>query len=332
MNKPRRLFPLISIAFIIILAIFMTRFTKAYEVNIVAMDTVMSIKAYGPSAEKGIDAAVDKINSIDKSMSVTNPDSAVSLINASNGTVADLSGHEDVVSLISKSVDISRLTGGSFDITIYPIVKAWGFTADDFTVPEDENIKNLLKLVDYEGIMTDGSEVRLRPGQMIDLGAIAKGYAADQAAIELRKQGIRNAIINLGGNVLTMGKNPETGVWKVGIKNPVNDGSIVGTIEVSDKAVVTSGNSERYFEKEGVRYWHIIDPKTGYPADAGLASLTIISDSATYADAMSTAGFVMGLAELNKLYEEVKNFEYIAIDTEGNVITSPGAPKLTPVK
>lgn len=332
MNKTRRIFPIISIVFIIIIAVFMSRYTKEYEVNIVAMDTVMSIKAFGPGAEEGVDAAVYEINRIDREMSVTNPESVVSKINSSNGSETDISENADIIKLINESVYISKMTEGNFDITVCPVVKEWGFTEDDFKVPSEDCINDLLKLVDYEGIIIKDSEITLRPGQMIDLGAIAKGYAADQAAIALRKSGVNNAIINLGGNVFAMGKNPQTGAWKIGIKNPVNDGTVIGTIEVSDKAVVTSGNSERYFEKEGVRYWHIIDPKTGYPANSGLASVTIIADSATYADALSTAGFVMGSDELNKLYEKVKDFEYIAIDTEGNIFTSPGTPELTHVK
>lgn len=329
---------ILSIAFVIILVvtmIFINRENKEYESTIYAMNTVMTIKAYGPNAQKGITAAVSEIYRLEHELSVTEPSSKIYEINNASGEPVelvqqkasnDVGDTSDTSALLKESVYISKLTDGAFDISIYPIVKAWGFTEDEFRVPTEEEIKELLNMVGYESIIindaTGSAGVQIPAGFMIDLGGIAKGYAADRVRDILVESGVKNAIINLGGNVLTLGSNPGLGDWKIGIKNPLSDGDIATTVTANNKAVVTSGSYERYFEKDGVRYWHILDPKTGYPAKSGIASVTIIADSSTYADAMSTASFVMGVDKTEELYRQCGDFDYVIVTESGKICSS----------
>lgn len=294
--------------------------TKAYEQTVIAMDTVMTVKAYGENAEAGINLAIQEIMRLEKLLSTTMEESEIYKINHADGEPVKIS--EETARLIKEAIEISRLTDGALDITVYPIVLSWGFTGSEFRVPGDGEIKESLRLVDYKGIRIDGDSVTLNKGQMIDLGAIAKGYAADRVRDKLKEAGVDSALINLGGNILTMGDKPGNDSWSVGIKDPFSQDKLAGSVEIGEKAVVTSGNYERFFEQDGKRYWHIIDPKTGYPADNGVASVTIIADSSVYADALSTALFVMGPEEALRAYNNLGNFEYILITSAGETITS----------
>lgn len=290
------------------------------ESTIIAMDTVMTIKAYGSNAFQGIAAATEEIYRLENLLSTTKEGSEVYRINHANGEAVQVS--DETTYLIKEAINISSQTGGALDITIYPIVKCWGFTGDEFRVPEDSEIQVLLNDVGYDRVVCSDGFVKLAKGQMIDLGAVAKGYAADRVKLKLSEAGVENAIINLGGNVLTMGTKPDGEKWSVGIKNPFSTSELTGAVSIDAKAVVTSGNYERYFEKEGKRYWHILDPQTGYPADAGVVSVTIVTDSSFLADALSTAVYVMGPEKTRELYEKRGDFEYILITNNGETIMS----------
>jgi len=296
---------------------------KEYQTTIFAMDTVMNIKAYGSHAEEGINNAVEEIYRIEKIFSVTDENSDISRINHNAGSWVEVS--EECVELIRDACSISEKTNGALDVTVYPIVLAWGFTTESFNVPSQDTICSKLSLVDYSRIETDGNQVRIETGQLIDLGAVTKGYTADRVAKVLKENGVKSAIINLGGNVMTIGTS-SSGCWNIGIKNPFYQSELLGVVSITDKqaAVVTSGNYERYFEKDGVRYGHIINPDTGYPADSGVSSVTIISKDSTLADELSTACYILGLEKTEALRKECNNFDYVIVTTDGEVMVSEG--------
>jgi thiamine biosynthesis lipoprotein len=185
------------------------------------------------------------------------------------------------------------MTNGLFDITVAPLLAVWGFyTKGDDKLPADQEITRAMKLVGYHKIQIKDDLITLEPGMSVDFGGIAQGYAADRAALILRQRHVKSAIIDIGGEVLTIGKAPQNRPWRVGIRNPRGKG-IIETVEVEDSAVSTSGDYEKFFTIDNQRYPHIIDPRTGTPAQE-FASVTVFADNATLADALSTAIAIMG--------------------------------------
>jgi len=198
----------------------------------------------------------------------------------------------DIIFLVSFCDSISRLTDGRFDITIAPLLELWGFYEGEKRLPDTEEIAQAMKAVDYRRVQIKGDSILLQPGMKIDLGGIAQGYAADHAALILRQRHVKSAIIDIGGEVLTIGQSMQGRSWRVGIRNPRGAG-IIETVELSDSAVSTSGDYEKFFILREKRYPHIIDPTTGLPAQE-FASVTVFADNATLADALSTAVAIMG--------------------------------------
>lgn len=279
----------------------------------------MSIKA-NVSDEK-MDNAEALIYDLESKFSVTKSDSEVSRLN--NQGVATVS--DDTLRVIKTASEISMATDGAVDISVYPVVKAWGFTTGEYRVPTKEELNELLEYVDYEYLSSegiDGNTVRLKDGMEIDLGCIAKGYTGDAIMNYLRSTGCKCAIVSLGGNVHTLGHNIIQASWRVAIQDPIDLQSYIGVLEVTDVAVITSGSYQRYFEENGEKYHHIIDPSTGYPANNGLESVTVIGQDGVICDALSTALFVMGLDELTKWwqenYDEFK-VDVIAVDSNGTI-------------
>ena len=300
---------------------------KPVEKETYLMGTVIQFKVYGKNAEKATNEAIKKVSNIEKKMSVNIKTSEISKLNAKAG----ISGEKlsvDTYSVIENSVKYSKLTGGALDTTIEPIVSLWGIGTDKERVPSKKEIDERLKLVDYKDIILDkkNSIVKLRrKNQAIDLGAIAKGYTADEVKKVLLNNNISSAIINLGGNIYTLGNKPNGTSWSVGIQNPLSTrGEYLGTISVTDKSIVTSGNYERFFIKDGIRYHHIFDPKTGYPANKGIISTTIVSDKSIDGDALSTSTYIMGLDKGIKLIESMKGVEAIFITNDKKVYVTPG--------
>lgn len=271
--------------------------TKVSE-SFFAMDTYMKLDIYG--TDENLDDVKSEIERLDRRLSSADPEGDVYKLNQKAS--ADLD--DDTIELIKRSVELCGSTEGNLDITVYPVVEKWGFIDKNFRIPSQSELDALLKNVDYRKISANAGVTGMPDGVKIDLGATAKGYAADKARAVLEKSGVRSAVINLGGTVLAYGKKPDGSNWKVGITDPDNTESYMGVLECADKIVVTSGNYERYFERDGKRYCHIIDPKTGYPADNGVTSVTVISDDGTKNDALSTALFVMGA---EKASEFIKN-------------------------
>lgn len=290
--------------------------------DIFAMDTYMSITAYGEKCEEAVEAAEREIQRLDELLSTGNKDSEVSRLNKESG--GELS--EDTRYLIKRALDIYKDTDGVFDITIYPIMKLWGFAGDTFAVPDEKTLKETLSLVDASKLSYDEKNSQLsfgKKGMEIDLGGIAKGYTSDKVIDILKSYGIEHAMVNLGGNVDLLGKKIDGSEWRIAVQDPKDEDDYIGILSVSDKAVITSGGYERYFEEDGVRYHHIIDPSTGYPADNGLISVTIISEDGTLADALSTSLFVMGKDKAIAYWKAHSDqFSVILIDEEKTLYLS----------
>lgn len=292
-------------------------------VNFFAMDTVMSIAATGDNAEKALKDCVGRVGELEQLLSVNIGTSDIARINRDNGATAV---SEVTATLLERSLKYGKETNGAFDVTILPIVRLWNIKAENPRVPEGNEIAKALEPVDYSQISVTGRAVSLKKdGAGIDLGGIAKGYAADEIARILRENGIECALFSLGGNVGVLGEKLDGEPWRVGIRDPNGQpNDYVGILELRNTFAVTSGGYERSFEKEGVVYHHIFDPSTGYPSDSGLISVTIIADDSAYADMLSTALYVMGYDEALKFYENHNDFEAVFITDQNEVYCTPG--------
>jgi len=286
-----------------------------------AMDTYMELKGYGAS-DALLEAAADRIRALEDALSTTREESEISRLNRDGETNVS----EETYRILTRSLELCRETGGALDITVYPVVRAWGFTTQEYRVPESGEIAALLETVDYRGIARDDSTraVSLPESAEIDLGAVTKGYVVDVLRSLFEEVGVHDALFNLGGNVLTMGTKPDGSLWHVGIQDP--QGGLLGTVEITDKALITSGGYERYFEDEdGNVYWHIMDPQTGYPADGGLISVTVMGDEGIRCDALSTALFIMGTEGAVAFWRAQGDFDMLLVTSDGRLLLTPDA-------
>ena len=283
---------------------------EPYSRDIFAMDTYMTVSAYGDAGEKAVDAAVKEINRLDALLSTGKASSEVSELNASNG--GKLSA--DTNALMDAALDLYESTDHVFDITIYPVMKLWGFTDQNYKVPSEGDLKAALTLVDastldYNKEKTVAFTV---DGTQIDFGGIAKGYTSATVAQLYKDYGVTSGLVNLGGNVQTVGFKPDGSEWRIGIQDPEDENDMLGVVQTHDAAVITSGGYERNFEEDGVVYHHIIDPVTGYPADSGLISVTIVSEDGTLADGLSTSLFIMGKDKAIEYWKaHSKDFDFV---------------------
>lgn len=296
--------------------------TASYSRDIFAMDTYMSVRTYG-GGETALDAAENRIKDLEAKLSVTIPDSDVSRINSGGGKPVEVSS--DTLAIAKKAIEAGDLTGGALDVTAYPIVREWGFTTGNYKIPSADRLKELLPCVDYRRISIGDCSVALSADQQLDFGALAKGYTGDEVIAELRKNGADAAVISLGGNVQTFGKKPDGSPWKVAVRDPFSPEKDMCTIEIGEKAVITSGNYERCFTGEdGKNYWHIIDPADGFPADNGIVSATIIGDSGLTCDALSTAMFVKGLEGASELWRNDRSYDMILVTDDAKIYYTEG--------
>lgn len=296
---------------------------KEETINLFAMDTIMTISAYGDNAADALALCKTEIEDIESMVSSTIETSEIYKLNETKS----LKVSEDVYNLIEDSVYMGDETDGLFDITIYPVMKAWGFTTEEQHVPSDETLAGLLKNVNYKNIILDeaASTVTLPEDSEIELGGITKGYTSAKIADLLKENGVESAIINLGGNVEVVGFKPDGSKWRIGIEDPTGKEEYLLALSVADKAVVTSGGYERYFEEDGVKYHHIIDPRTGYPADSGLISVSIVSSDGTLADGLSTALYIMGYEDAVKYWKEnSEKFDMILVDENEDIFVTEG--------
>ena len=291
------------------------------------LGTIIELKVYGGNAEKAIDDAILKLNEIDDKMSVFKNSSEVSIIN-SNAGISHCVVSTDTYFVIKKAVEYSKLSEGAFDATIRPVVELWGINTDHAKIPKTLEIKNDMKLINYKDIILNdkAKSIKLRnENQQIDLGAIAKGFAADEVKNILIRNDIKHAIIDLGGNIYALGNKPDGTLWNIGIQDPINkSGKYVGIVCVQNKSVVTSGNYERYFIKEGKRYHHIIDPRTGEPSENGIISATVVSEYSIDGDALTTCVYVMGIEKGLKIIQSIDGAEAILITKDKKVYVTSG--------
>lgn len=296
--------------------------------EIFAMDTVMDVTAYGNNANDAVEAAIDEIERLDSVLSTGDENSDIAKINANSG--GELG--EDAGYLVEKSLELYKETDGAFDIAIYPVMEAWGFTTQEFKVPDDNELLEKLKLTDASKINYDSKERSISfgiDGMEIDLGGIAKGYTSSRIMEIFKDYNVDSGLVNLGGNVQAYGTKTDGSNWRVAIKNPdtANDDTddYIGILSIADKAVITSGGYERYFEQDGKTYHHIIDPSTGYPAENGLISVTIVSDDGTLADGLSTSLFIMGKDKAVEFWKAHSDeFDAVLVADDGTIYVTEG--------
>ncbi len=276
--------------------------SKAQE-TVYAMDTVMELQVWGKDASSALTSIKELLREVDDGWSTTKADSVIEKLN--RGASVELNPKQQWV--LDETLKLSLRTGGSFDPTLRSVMLAWGFYHKDYRVPTEDELQEALKQDQW------------------DLGGVIKGYAGQKAVERLQALDIDRAILNLGGNVQTYGNKPDGRPWQIGIQNP-KGGDPLGIVSVyGTAAVITSGDYQRYFEKDGVRYHHIIDPETGKPANAGLSSVTVISEDGMTADALSTALFVMGLEAGAEFWRQSDDFEAVFILSDGSVYATEGA-------
>ena len=286
-----------------------------------AMDTVMQATAYGSGVDDALQAAEEEIYRLEQLFSCQASEAELARCNRAG----QLTVSAETAGLVQTALDLSDKTGGAYDPTLYPLTLAWGFSGGQYRVPDEAELSALLAQTGAEHVQVDGCRVRLDAGTQLDLGGIAKGYTSGRIRKILQDAGVRAAIVSLGGNVAAIGKKPGGGDWIVGLQDPQDPGSYFGTVAVPDACVVTSGGYQRYFEQDGVRYHHILDPKTGRPAASGLQSVSVVSQDDTLADALSTALFVMGLDAGAALYRAGDlAFEAVFMTDDGSVWITPG--------
>mgnify|MGYP000919011654 CR=1 FL=1 len=298
------------------------------------MNTMVQIRVYSEEPDRHIDRSFELVRNIEEKMSRTQTGSDIYRINENSSGNDYITISSDTFRVLERAVYFAELTGGKFDPTVGPLVELWGIGTAGARVPTEEEIEKALSLVDYRKLVLnpeDNSAKLLQEGMKLDLGAIAKGYAADEVGKLLKEEGIESAYINLGGNVLLVGGKPDGSPWKIGVQDPrLNRGNVMASIELIDKTIVTSGNYERYFEEEGVIYHHILDPDSGYPANSNVISVSIICDSSLDADALSTSIFILGLEKGLELINQLEGFEAIFItDNLGVVLTEGLKGKVT---
>lgn len=293
-----------------------------------AMNTLMSIRVFACSngeRESAIRAFEDKIKELDVLFDANNENSDVYRINSKN---TEIKVSLETAEIIEKSIIANTLTNGAFEITVMPVLKLWGFNNGNYGVPEKAEIKTALALVGSDKLRMDGTTIIKSENTQISLGGIAKGYLGDKL-LEISEKYGASAVISLGGNIILCGENTEKGEWTVGVKNPLATDSLVCTFKhKGNVSVVTSGGYERSFQKDGKTYHHIIDSKTGMPAESDLLSVTVIGEEGALCDAFSTALFVMGKEKAVKFAKEHNDFEYIFITDSKEIITSDGVSSL----
>lgn len=270
-----------------------------------ALDTVINITTNKKDSGK-INEAFTLLKEYENVFSRTKPESKLCLLNNGQGELT-----EDIEKVLSFSLEMSHLTNGAFDVTVAPLVDLWN-VKERKAPPTEEEIETARSKTGYEAITLSPFSLG---GKTIDTGAVAKGYIADKVAESFKNKGVESAVIDLGGNVVLIGE------YKVGIRNPFSPDEVFATITVKDKSAVTSGAYQRYFEYEGKRYHHIIDPRTGYPSEGGIASVTVISPSSMQADALSTSIFILGKESIS-LCDNFPNTDALIIMENGEVITT----------
>lgn len=296
-----------------------------------AMNTFMTVRSFGKNSVAANSLIQNRMESYERMLSVTNDGSLLFRLNENpeEGIVVD----GEIFKLVDFALCMAEKTSGALNPVLYPVTKAWGFTSEKYRVPEEKEISALLEVVDYRKVnvsvtsdseINDGFRIRMDKGMMMDLGAVAKGFAGDRAVEILSENGITSALLDLGGNIQALGGKPDGTPWSVGIKNPWGGEPVCG-IRIKDCAVVTSGGYERFFtDEKGKRYIHIFDSRTGYPVENDIASVSVISSSGLYADSLSTSLFVMGFEKAVSFWKSSGDFDFVIIKNSKEIFYTEG--------
>lgn len=301
-----------------------------YKVNRLLMGTLVQITIVGtnPHAKAAAQAVIDEIQRVENLSSFHKP-SALTRINEHAGR-GPVRADPEILTLLEESIRLSRQMRGAFDPSLGPVSRLWNFSSGEPRLPPTSEIAQAMTKVKLNRIEIDAATGTVRlpePGMALDLGGIAKGYALDRARQVMKRFGVNGALVNAGGDILTVGEKAPGHPWRVGVQDPRRGNAIVAVASVKDKIIVTSGDYERFFVKNGKRYHHILDPRTGYPT-TGLRSVTIVATDGITADALATAVLVLGADEGLKLVESLQGIEALLVDSAGRVKLSSGAASI----
>ena len=323
------------ICFSNVIVIFATIFSACTSTKItpiakteLLLGTVCNIKIYDKNDDKIFNKTFDRIKELENKLSINKAHSEVDAINDAAG-IKPIVVSKDTYYCIKEGIKYSVLSSGKYDITVGPLVKSWGIGTDKARIPSNAEIDSDKALINYNDVILDDTNMSVmlkRKGMLLDLGGIAKGFVADEVEKVLIASGVKHAIINLGGNVLTLNNNLENAPWKIGVQNPFSEerGVGLGILDVSGESVTTAGIYERYFEVDGKKYHHILDITTGFPSENELAGVTVLTDKSIDGDGIDTALLLMGLKEGLKFISDTKGMEAIFVTKSKEVYITPG--------
>ncbi|MEY8352937.1 FAD:protein FMN transferase [Lachnospiraceae bacterium 54-53] len=291
------------------------------------LNTFVTVTLYDKDDPEILDGCLELCRSYEKIFSRTMEESEVYQLNHRDPGLQTVSVSEDVANLIAKGEYYSRLSDGGFDITIEPLSSLWNFTSPDPLVPPKDEIEQAVKKVDHRNLKLEGNRLTfLSADTTLDFGGVAKGYIADRMKDYLLEQGVKSAVINLGGNVLCVGEKPDGTPFKIGLQKPFADrNETIETFEIRDMSVVSSGVYERHFEQDGVNYHHLLNPRDGFPYENGLVSVTILSEISSDGDGLTTTCFSLGLEKGIALLDSMEGVYGVFITDDYEVYYSNGA-------
>jgi thiamine biosynthesis lipoprotein len=331
-NMKKAIIGVLAIIFLFFLGLYVNQTreegkVEEYSRTEFLMDTVVMVQIFTDDqreAQRAADKMFTVMADLEKKFNRHLEGSEVAAINSRAGQVpVDVSAA--TFALIERALNYSQLTSSAFDITVAPLLDLWGFADEEQHIPAAEELEQALAFVDCTEVVLDRQAQTVflpRPGMALDLGGIAKGYIVDQGAEVLQEAGIKSALIDAGGDIRVIGFKADQTPWRIGIKHPRQNSRLAAVLPLVDSSVATSGDYERFFEGDGVRYHHLLNPQTGRPA-RGLSSVTIVASEAADADALSTAIFILGAEEGRDLLESLEGVEGILItDTEEIYISS----------
>lgn len=294
------------------------------DTNLFAMDTVITLRLPENTPADIISAASARITGLERLLSRTDPQSEICRFNT--GAEDTMTVSDDTAAVLRCALEAAAATDGAYDPTTTPLTVCWDITSETPSVPSEETIAEARTRVSYTRLSLDGQTlVRSQQTTQLDLGGCAKGYACGETVELLRASGVTWGIVSFGGNIGILGQKPDRTPWRIAIRNPADPTSNAGYLSLTDGYVSVSGDYERYFEEDGIRYHHILDTKTGYPADSGVNAVVVWSRDAALADALSTALFVMGAADGMAFREQGQfDFEALWYCTDGTVAITPG--------
>lgn len=322
--------PIIAIILALALSACAKQPPAEYSATEFVLGTVCSLRIVQGGSQAALDSAFARLRELEAELTVNKEGSQIDAVNAAAGVVPVKVG-PDAIAIIKKGLYYAGLSDGAFDPSVGPLVKLWGIGSDHARKPSEAEIAAAVKSIGWKDIVLDekaGTVFLRRKGMALDLGSATKGYAADEVARILKAAGVKSAVIDLGGNVLVIGKKPDGKPWRVGLQDPdLERGNYIGIATLDDMTMVTSGVYERFFEEGGVRYHHILDTKTGYPVQNGLTSVTIITKKSFDADGVTTMLFALGREKGMELARKL-GIEVVMLDSGHRVYMTPGVPRL----